>query len=54
MESLVVEVVLLGVVPGLELVTPILLVAVVTRMEVRRQQHVVSPAQGQQHLQVVR
>ena len=49
-ESLVVEVVLLAVVPVLGLVTPMLLVAVLTRLGVRRQSHVMLPAQEQQHL----
>ena len=49
-ESLVVEVVLLEVVPILGLITPMLLVAVVTGLRVRRQSHVMLPAQEQQHL----
>ena len=49
-ESLVVEVVLLAVVPVLGLVTPMLLVAVLTRLGVRRKSHVMLPAQEQQHL----
>ena len=44
------EVVLLGVVPGLELVTAMLLVVVVTQPEVRRQSLVTLPAEEQQHL----